>query len=58
MSAGRTGAVIVLLLAAAACSKSSGKPWISKLEVDAFEGGEVASLSKEQLEERLVAKLE
>lgn len=48
--------ISIVLLGASACSKSS-KPWIDRLEVDAFEGGEVASLSKDQLEQRLVAKL-
>ncbi len=57
MAAGRTAACVALLLGSAACSKSS-RPWIDRLEVDAFEGGEVASLSKEQLEQHLVAKLE
>jgi hypothetical protein len=57
MSAGRTAAYLALLLAAA-CSKSASKPWIDKLHVDAFEGGEVASLSREQLEQRLIARLE
>lgn len=56
MSAGRTAAGLALLLALG-CSKS-GRPWIDRLQVDAFEGGEVASLSKDQLEQRLVAKLE
>lgn len=46
-----------LLLGAAACSKSS-KPWIDRLEVDAFEGGEIISLSKDQLQQQLVARLE
>lgn len=57
MAAGRTAACVALLLGSAACSKSS-RPWIDRLEVDAFEGAEVASLSKEQLEQHLVQKLE
>lgn len=54
---GRTAACVALLLGAAACSKSS-RPWIDRLEVDAFEGGEVVSLSKDQLQQQLVTKLE
>ena len=57
MPAARTAAYLALVLGAVACSKSS-RPWIDRLQVDAFEGGEVASLSKDQLEQRLVAKLE
>ncbi len=56
-AAGRNAAYLALLLGAVACSKSS-RPWIDRLEVDAFEGGEVASLSKEQLKQRLTTKLE
>lgn len=56
-AASRTAACVALLLVAAACSKSS-RPWIDRLEVDAFEGGEVVSLSKAQLEHQLVEKLE
>lgn len=56
-AAGRTAACVALLLGAAACSKSS-RPWIDRLEVDAFEGGEVVSLSKDQLERQLKAQLE
>jgi hypothetical protein len=51
------GLFIISIVLLGACSKSS-KPWIDRLEVDAFEGGEVASLSKDQLEQRLVAKLD
>lgn len=57
IGAGRNAAYVALLLGAVACSKSS-KPWIDRLEVDAFEGGEVASLSKDQLKQLLTAKLE
>ena len=57
MAAARTAACLALVLGAVACSKPS-RPWIDRLQVDAFEGGEVASLSKDQLEQRLVAKLE
>lgn len=56
-ASGRTAACVALLLGAAACSKSS-RPWIDRLEVDAFEGGEIVSLSKAQLEAQLVARLE
>lgn len=56
-AAGRNAAYLALLLGAVACSKSS-RPWVDRLEVDAFEGGEVASLSKAQLEQRLTAQLE
>ena len=56
-AAGRIAACVALLLGAGACSKSN-RPWIERLEVDAFQGGEIASLSKDQLEQRLVAKLE
>ncbi len=56
-AAGRNAVSLALLLGAVACSKSS-RPWIDRLEVDAFEGGEVASLSKAQLEQKLTAKLE
>jgi HEAT repeat protein len=48
-----------MLLGAASCSKAnSNKPWIDRIEVDAFEGGEVASLSKDQLKQLLVTRLE
>jgi HEAT repeats len=42
---------------AIACSKPA-RPWVDRIEVDAFEGGEVISLSKEQLQAQLVSKLE
>ncbi len=48
---------LVVALCAASCSKSS-RPWVDRIEVDAFEGGEVISLSKDQLQAQLVAKLE
>lgn len=47
---------LALLLGALGCAKST-RPWIDRLEVDAFEGGEIVSLTKDQLEQRLVAKL-
>lgn len=51
----RAWAVTGLLLVSA-CSRSNA-PWVDRLEVDAFEGGEVISLSKEQLEKQLVEGL-
>ena len=42
---------------AIACSKPA-RPWVDRIEVDAFEGGEVISLSKEQLQAQVVSKLE
>ena len=56
-SVARALTCLTLLLGAAACSKSS-KPWIDRLEVDAFEGGELISLSKDQLQQQLIARLE
>lgn len=56
-AAGRNAASVALLLGAFACSKSS-RPWIERLGVDTFEGGEVASLSKDQLKQRLTNQLE
>ncbi len=44
------------VLAMSGCTKPA-KPWIDRLEVEAFEGGEVISLSKDQLRELLVARL-
>ncbi len=57
IAAGRIAACVALLLVAAACSKTS-RPWIDRLEVEAFEGGEVVSLTRAQLEQQLIAKLE
>ncbi len=45
------------MLCAAACTRSN-RSWVDRVEVDAFEGGEVISLSEEQLHAQLVAKLE
>lgn len=53
----RAFACAALLLGVVACSKSN-KPWIDRLVVDAFEGGEVISLSKDQLKDQLVTRLE
>ncbi len=53
----RASLLIGLAVLCAACSKSN-RPWVDRLEVDAFEGGEVASLSKDQLHALLAAKLE
>lgn len=41
-----------LLLCVAACKRES-TPWVDRLKVDAFQGGEIISLSKEQLEKQL-----
>lgn len=49
-------AAVAGLVFVTACSRSSG-PWVDKLEVDAFEGGEVISLSKDQLEKQLREQL-
>jgi hypothetical protein len=57
MIAARLVACALVIAGALGCSKSS-RPWIDRLEVDAFEGGEVISLSKEQLEAQLVSRLE
>lgn len=40
-----------------ACSRGNSTPWIDKLHVDEFQGGEVISLSKEQLEKQLRDRL-
>lgn len=45
------------MCALAACSKTP-KPTIERLEVDAFEGGDVISLTEDQLRTQLVNKLE
>lgn len=52
----RTAACLLLLSCAGACSKQS-RPWVHRFEVDALEGGEVASVSKEQVEQLLLEKL-
>ncbi|MFZ5445789.1 MAG: HEAT repeat domain-containing protein [Myxococcota bacterium] len=46
-----------IVLLTIACSRSP-QPWIERLEVDAFEGGEVISLSDQQLRSQLIAQLE
>lgn len=46
-----------LLALATGCSKSS-QPWVDRLAVDAFEGGELISLSSAQLERQLIEQLE
>lgn len=56
-AARRKAAYLALLLGAFTCSKS-GRPWIERIEVDAFEGGELISLSRAQLEQQLIARLE
>ena len=48
---------LALALLAAACTKTP-RPTIERLEVDAFEGGEVISLTEEQLRTQLVSRLE
>lgn len=50
------GLWLLMGLFACACSKPS-RLWVEKLDVDAFEGGEVASISKELLEQWLAEKL-
>ncbi|MGV3623990.1 MAG: HEAT repeat domain-containing protein [Archangium sp.] len=40
-----------------ACTRGSSEPWVDRLEVEAFEGGEVISLSKAQLEKQLRERL-
>lgn len=45
-----------LLLCVAAC-KRHATPWVDRLKVDAFQGGEVISVSQEQLESQLRARL-
>jgi hypothetical protein len=45
-----------LLLCVAACKRDS-TPWVDRLKVDAFQGGEVISVSKEQLEKQLRERL-
>ncbi len=49
-------AAVAGLVFVTACTRGSG-PWVDKLEVDAFEGGDVISLSKEQLEKQLREQL-
>jgi hypothetical protein len=56
MSGSRLALCALLVWGALGCTKTN-TPWVDRLEVDAFEGGEVISLSKDQLKERLVAKL-
>ncbi len=51
------GAIAPLVLGLVACSQAN-RPWVDRVSIDAFEGGEVASLSKAQLEQIVVAKLE
>lgn len=46
----------LLVLAMSGCTKPA-RPWIDRLEVEAFEGGDVISLSKDQLRELLVSRL-
>lgn len=50
------GFASLLLLAMSGCNRST-RPWIDRLSVDAFEGGEVISLSKEQLREQVLSRL-
>lgn len=45
-----------LLVCVAAC-KRDAPPWVDRLKVDAFRGGEVISVSKEQLEKQLRERL-
>lgn len=52
----RLTAVAALALLCA-CTRGSSNPWIDRLEVDTFEGGEVISLSKAQLEKQLRERL-
>lgn len=49
--------VVAALTLLCACTRGSSNPWIDRLEVDTFEGGEVISLSKEQLEKQLRERL-
>ena len=53
----KRGLLAGLALAMVACPSKPTRPWIDRLQVDAFEGGEVISLSKAQLEQMLVARL-
>jgi hypothetical protein len=57
VSFGRHRLAVVALLIGAACSKTP-KQYIDRLEVDAFEGGEVISLTEVQLRAQLTRKLE
>lgn len=50
-------AAVAGLVLFCACPRGSSSPWVDKLEVDAFQGGEVISLSKEQLEKQLRERL-
>jgi hypothetical protein len=53
----RHALVAVLLAAALGCTRAQ-RPLVSSVEVDAFQGGEVVSLSPEQLRSRLEERLQ
>jgi len=50
-------AALAIALVFAGCSRNKG-PWVERLEVDAFEGGDVISLSQAELRAMLVSRLE
>jgi hypothetical protein len=48
---------LMLVVSCGTCSRTP-RPWVEVITVDAFEGGEVASMSVEQLRGRLASQLE
>ncbi len=50
-------APLLLLVGLTACTCDSGGVWVSRLEVDAFEGGDIIALSKSELTSLLEAQL-